>query len=49
MPENKVVKVSIYDPFADAFREVPIEIAKRFLQEVENITKAVEKAEKESQ
>ena len=49
MPDDKVVKISIYDPFVDAFREVPIELAKRFLQEVENITKAVEKAEKESQ
>lgn len=36
--------VSMYDPAIDAYREVPIELAEKFIAEVENVKAAVAKA-----
>lgn len=35
-------KVSIYNPFADAFCEVELDVAERLLAEVENIKSKIE-------
>jgi len=40
---SKMVKV--YDPFRNAFCKVPIEAAKKLLSEMDNIKKAIDKAE----
>ena len=38
-------KVSIYDPFADAFRDVEIEAAKKFLESVPNVQRQIDELE----
>lgn len=40
-------KVSIYNPFVDAFCEVPLSQAERFLENVEEIKKRVAEAKVE--
>jgi hypothetical protein len=48
MAEKKEeVKVSIYDPSIDAFREVPLELAEKFVEEAKKVEKVIEKIKKE--
>jgi formiminotetrahydrofolate cyclodeaminase len=43
--EEKEQKVSIYDPAADAFREVPISVAKRFVASAKETEKLLAEME----
>lgn len=38
-------KISMYDPAVDAFREVPISLAKKFVKSAKEIEKQLEKEE----
>jgi len=40
--------VSIYDPIIDAYRQIPIENAKKFVAEAPKIQKTIEQTEKEA-
>ena len=40
---KKKIMVSIYDPSVDAYREVPLELAKKFVESAEEVKKAIEK------
>jgi hypothetical protein len=44
MPDKEKM-VKIYDPFRDAFCQVPISQAKKLVEQVEKIKAAIEKAE----
>ena len=39
--------VSIYDPIADAYREIPLSLAKKAVEKMEETKARVEQAEKE--
>jgi len=45
--EEKDIKVSIYDPSINAFREVPLELAEKFVEEAKKVEKVIEKIKKE--
>jgi hypothetical protein len=38
-------KISIFDPFMNAYREVNIEVAKKFIAQVEDVKAKIAKAE----
>jgi len=38
----KEAMVSIFDPFLNAYREVPVSIAEQFVAQVEDINKQIE-------
>ncbi len=38
-------KISIFDPFMNAYREVSVEVAKKFIAQVEDIKTKIAKAE----
>ena len=40
--------VSMYDPTVDAYRQVPVSLAKKFLKSVEELTERVSAAEVEA-
>ena len=35
-------KINFYDPVINAYREIPVEIAKKYVKELENIKKQLE-------
>jgi len=39
--------VSIYDPIADVYREIPLSVAKKFVEKIEETKERVAQAEKE--
>ena len=41
---KKEPMVSMYDPAADAFREVPLSLAEKFLGEVDNLKAGIKEA-----
>ncbi len=50
MNEEKKIKeemVSMYDPVVDAFREVPVSLAKKFIESAKEIEKQLEKKKDE--
>mgnify|MGYP000459245746 CR=1 FL=1 len=42
---SKETKVKIYDPSVDAYREVPLSQAKKYLESLEDVKEAVQEAE----
>lgn len=44
----KITKVSVYDPGIDAYREVTLEVAKKFIASAEQIKVVVAKVEAEN-
>ena len=42
MAKEKIM-VSIYDPSIDAYREVPLELAKKFVESAKEVEKAIKK------
>lgn len=38
-------KIVIYDPFVQAYREVPVEVAKKFIEEIKKVEEQLKKLE----
>ena len=45
--ETKEKMVSMYDPAVDAFREVPVSLAKKFIESAKEIEKKLEEEKNE--
>jgi len=45
MAKEKIM-VSIYDPSVDAYREVPLELAEKFVESVKEMEEAIKKIKK---
>ena len=49
MPEKKEQKVSIFDPVANAFREIPISLAIKFIESAKKLEKEIGKDKKQNE
>jgi hypothetical protein len=48
MAEKKEeIRISYFDPVANAYREIPLELAKKFVEEAKRIEKEIEAIKKE--
>jgi len=48
MAEKKEeIRISIFDPSVNAYREVPLELAEKFVEEAKKVEKVIEKIKKE--
>lgn len=46
---NKEQKITIFDPAVNAYREVSVEKAKKYIETLEQVKKAVDKVEKNNE
>ncbi len=45
--EKKEPMVSLYDPVVDAYRDIPLSLAKKYLEGLEEVKKRVDNLEKQ--